>query len=353
MGSAFAAERRTQNVVLVTIDGLRWQEVFRGAEEALFTKEAGGVADDTRDALRRDFWADAAEERRKKLMPFVWTAIVTRGQIYGNRDAGGAVSVLNPQWVSYPGYNEILTGAPSPLITSNAAIPNPHVTVLEWLHAKPAFGGRVAACAAWDVFWAALNPPRSRLPVWTTRRPSPRETASPRILEIEKWMEDIPPITGSEHFDAFVNAAAREVFTRQRPRVFLFALGEPDEWAHARRYDRYLYSIQRSDRFIRELWDWLQSQPDYRDNTTLLISPDHGRGVLGENWTSHGAKIPRSNETWFAALGPDTAARGEQRAGPELHQAQIAATIAALLGEDFRAAFPEAAPPIDSILPAR
>jgi hypothetical protein len=353
LGSAFAAEPRARNVVLITIDGLRWQEIFRGAEDALFTKEAGGVPDNSRDMVRRDFWADTPDERRKKLAPFLWSTIATRGQIYGNRDVGGAVSVANPQSVSYPGYNEILTGAPSSVIVSNSPIPNPHVTVLEFLHEKPAFAGRVAACAAWDVFQAILHPARSKFPVWTTRTPASRDQASPRILEVEKWMADIPPITPSEHFDAFVNVVTRDVFARQRPRVFLYALGEPDEWAHARRYDRYLYSIQRCDRFIRELWEWLQAQPEYRDNTTILLTPDHGRGVLGEDWTSHGIKVPRSNETWFAALGPDTPARGEVREGPELHQAQIAATVAALVGEDFRARFPQAAAPIDAVLPAR
>jgi hypothetical protein len=140
---------------------------------------------------------------------------------------------------------------------------------------------------------------------------------------------------------------------RKRPRVLLLAFGEPDVWAHGRRYDRYLYSIQRCDRFIRELHEWLQAQPDYRDHTTILITPDHGRGVECDNWTGHGKNTPRSNETWFAAFGPDTPARGEWRDGSaELHQAQIAATLAALLGEDFRAAFPDAEPPIAEVLPA-
>ena len=39
-----APARRTENVVLITTDGLRWQEVFGGADEPLLTKEAG-VAD--------------------------------------------------------------------------------------------------------------------------------------------------------------------------------------------------------------------------------------------------------------------------------------------------------------------
>jgi len=348
--AASAAETRTRNLVLVTLDGLRWQEVFRGADATLLDKEHGGVPDNQLAALRADFGAESAAERRQKLMPFLWGTIARDGQIFGNRDAGSLVSVANAQWVSYPGYNEILTGRPSALITSNSPVPNPNVTVLEWLNRRPAFQDRVAACTEWGVFKAILNVDRSRLPVWTTRQHSPPDTASPRLLEIERWMDDIPPLAADEHFDAFVYQAARDAFERRKPRVFLLAFGEPDAHAHARRYDRYLGSIQRCDRFIRQLWEILQAQPQYRGTTTLIVTPDHGRGVTTEDWTGHGAKTPRSNETWCAVLGPDTPARGERRDAPELHQAQLAATIAALLGEDFRAVT-EAAEPISDVLP--
>ena len=72
--STFAAETpKTRNVVLITTDGLRWQEVFAGAEEMLITKDNGGVKDV--DALRRDFWRPTPEERRKALMPFLWSEV--------------------------------------------------------------------------------------------------------------------------------------------------------------------------------------------------------------------------------------------------------------------------------------
>jgi hypothetical protein len=299
---AFGADPRPRNVILVTIDGLRWQEVFRGAEEAFFTKEAGGVPVPVREALRRDFWAATPAERRQKLMPFFWSTVLQQGQVYGNRDAGSRVSVSNPQWISYPGYNEILTGAPSSVVVTNALIPNPHVTVLGWLNTKPAFAGRVAVCADWMAFKAIVNEPRSRIPVWTSRHPTPPELASPRMREIEQWMQDVQTVTPEAHSDGFVNAAARDVLERKRPRVFLLAFGETDGWAHERRYDRYLYAVQHCDRFVRELWEWLQSQPDYRDNTTLLLTPDHGRGVEASDWISHGTKAP-----W--ALTPPRAAR--------------------------------------------
>jgi hypothetical protein len=350
---AMAAELKTRNVVLVTIDGLRWQEVFRGAEEALMTSDktaGGGVSSGDLPALKAAFLAETPEERRKKLMPFFWGTLVPRGQAFGNRDTGSPASVLNAEKVSYPGYNELLTGAADPLVTSNAPIPNRNVTVLEWLNGRPGFAGRVAASAAWNVFVPILNTPRSRLPLFVTLQTSAPGSVSPRIAEIERWMADIPPISSTESFDAFVYEAALDMIAAKKPRVFFLALGEPDEWAHARRYDRYLYSIQRCDRFIRQLWEKLQAMPEYRDTTSFVISPDHGRGVTPEDWTGHGKKVPRSEETWFAAFGPDTAARGERRDTTELHQAQVAATVAALLGEDYVGAVPNAAAAVGDVV---
>jgi hypothetical protein len=56
-----AAQERPRHVVLITIDGLRWQEVFRGAEEALMTTDktaGGGVPSGSLTALKADFLAD-------------------------------------------------------------------------------------------------------------------------------------------------------------------------------------------------------------------------------------------------------------------------------------------------------
>src|SRR4029079_10390155 len=87
-----APARRTENVVLITTDGLRGQEVFGGAEEALLTKDAG-VSDP--DALRREFWRDTADARREALLPFLWTVLAKQGQIYGNADRGSVARVTN------------------------------------------------------------------------------------------------------------------------------------------------------------------------------------------------------------------------------------------------------------------
>src|SRR5690349_5097205 len=93
LGRAEAAELKTQNVLLVTIDGLRWQEVFRGADETYMTQECGGVSGKAVARLREEMLADTPEKRRERLMPFLWSEVAQRGQLLGNRDRNSPMQV--------------------------------------------------------------------------------------------------------------------------------------------------------------------------------------------------------------------------------------------------------------------
>jgi len=103
--------------------------------------------------------------------------------------------------------------------------------------------------------------------------------------------------------------------------------------------------------YLRTLWELVQSMPEYRGNTTLIFTPDHGRGKTPHQWRDHGQKIPDSKYIWLAFLGPDTPALGERSKLAPVTQTQIAATLAALLGEDYAAAVPKAGKPITEVLP--
>ena len=351
IGAASGLEAATRNVLLVTIDGLRWQEVFRGADEAYINTEFGGVPEAALKLTRETALASTAEERRKKLMPFLWGEIATRGQIFGNRDRNSPMRVANAEWFSYPGYNELLCGFADPLVTSNLPIQNKNVTVFEWLNAKPAYAGRVAACTTWQIFPAILSAGRSKLPLWVSGdQHAALAPKSPQFSEIARWMADIPSKSRDEHYDAFCYRAALEMIDVVRPRALYVALGEPDTTAHRRSYDAYLESISRCDRFVRQIWEKLQSLDQYRGTTTLIVSVDHGRGRTPQDWTTHNKKTPGAEETWLAILGPDTPARGERTDGEPVISAQIAATIAALLGENFTASDPRIAPPIEGVV---
>ncbi|SVD62175.1 uncharacterized protein METZ01_LOCUS415029, partial [marine metagenome] len=98
---------QTQYVYLLTLDGLRWQEVFAGADGTLIGDEEYVIESET---LKQKYWADEPYARRFRLMPFFWTVIAKDGRLYGNRLHGNHVNVKNNHRFSYPGYNEILTG---------------------------------------------------------------------------------------------------------------------------------------------------------------------------------------------------------------------------------------------------
>jgi len=340
--AAATPARQTASVILVTTDGLRWQEVFSGAEERLLGKE-NGVEEP--DALRRAFWRDTPEARREALLPFLWTVIAREGQLYGNAARGSWARVTNGLNFSYPGYNELLTGAADPRIDSNDKRANPNVTVLEWLNGRDGYRGRVAAFCSWDVFPFIINRERSGVMVNAGWDPVP-DAGRADLAMLDRLLADTTPAASGVRHDSFTFAAALEHLRAARPRVLYLGLGETDDWAHAGRYDRYLEAAHRFDRFVGRLWQELQRTEGYRGRTSLVITTDHGRGNGPEDWKSHGAKIPASQNIWIAVLGPDTPASGERTNVAPVTQAQVAATVAALLGEDYRAGAPSSAPPI-------
>lgn len=90
-----------------------------------------------------------------------------------------------------------------------------------------------------------------------------------------------------------------------------------------------------------DLWNILQSMPEYKNKTTLIVTCDHGRGdKIKEEWTSHGQKVLDAGQIWIAAMGPDTKPLGEVKNNELLYQCQLATTFAALLGFDFKPSHP-------------
>lgn len=327
------AQRKTENVILITLDGYRWQELFNGAEQRLMTREF--LATDSA-ALANEFWMDTPEKRREKLMPFTWSVIAKQGQIYGNRAYNNFANVTNQQWFSYPGYSEILCGfADDQRINSNDKSENPNTNVLEYLQKQPALAGKVAAFSSWDAFPYIINTGRSKVPVnagiVTATKPNDRE----------KWLNEImhqvPNPLGDVRLDAFTFNYAFEYLKKNKPRVLYIALDETDDFAHGGKYDLYLRSAHYTDNFFRILWDWCQNDPQYRGKTTIIITCDHGRGsVTIDDWRHHGTNTVNSDQIWIAAIGPDMQAGGEIKSVGQVYQNQIAKTIAALMGVDYQ-----------------
>jgi len=329
-----AQKLKTENIFIITLDGLRWQELFSGADSALITNKE--YVSDPLD-LKHRFWAETPDERRKILMPFFWNEISSKGQLYGNRYLGSKVDCSNYMWFSYPGYNEILCGfADDERIKSNNKIDNPNVTVLEFLNRMPAYKGKVAAFGSWDVFPYIINRTRSGIPV-----NAGFETASgSNLTEREKFLNElqpqIPSPWGGVRLDGFTHHYALEHIKKNKPKVVYISYGETDDFAHDGKYDAYLKSAYQTDKFIETLWKYVQTTPQYKDKTTFIITTDHGRGTIPlDTWKSHGTKIDGAGEIWMAVIGPDTPALGEVKDVSQYYQNQVAKTAAAFLGIEY------------------
>jgi len=345
-----AADLKTKNVVLITTDGLRWQEVFTGAEQELVNKQHGGVANVK--SIEEQFWRETPEERREALLPFFWSKIAREGQIYGNLTKGSSAQITNTMKFSYPGYNEILTGFADPRINSNAKKPNENFTVLEWLHRRPSFDGKVAAYSAWDVTPYIINRERCQFPVMGGWESVPEPDPNPRQQLLNDLIADTTRPNAAEVIDSFLYQAAREHLLRHKPRVMFIGFLETDAWGHAGRYYSLLTSANAVDRYVQRLWETTQSMDQYRDKTTFIITTDHGRGSGLVDWKNHGQRIEGAENMWMAFLGPDTPPLGERTDCDRVTQSQIAATLAAFLGEDYHAAVPQSGSVIEQVFPA-
>ena len=313
-------------VALITLDGFRWQELFTGADPLLVANNE--YVHDTTD-LKTRFWSKNAEERRKTLLPFIWNEVSQMGEIHGNRTLGSKVNLTNSMWFSYPGYHEILSGfADDERITSNAKMNNPNATILELANNDSRYKGKVAAFASWDVFPFIINEERSGVPVNAGFDIAKGDKLTDKEVFLNKMQPKVPSPWGTVRLDAFTHYYALEFMQKEHPHLVYVAYGETDDFAHDGEYDAYLKSAQQTDSMIKELWDFTQNDPFYKDQTLFIITTDHGRGTDPlKSWKDHGSKVKNAGEVWMILFGKGVSGKGEVAQKEQLHTTQIAPTI--------------------------
>ena len=350
------------NLVLVTVDGLRWQEVFRGLQTEIVNNKK---ATKEPTPLINQLKTLSSEQAREALMPFLWSTIAKQGVLIGNRDIGSNMSISNQWNFSYPGYSEIFTGVTNPSINSNKKINNPEISFLEWLKTERGYK-HIAAFGSWDVFPYIFNVKRSKLHVNSGFDSASNYPLSEKAKYLNEIQAQTPSPWSTVRLDTFTHNYAVEYLKTNKPRVIAISYGETDDFAHDGRYDHYIEAAHRTDKFIADLWAQLQSMPKYKNKTNLLIVTDHGRGSTLKDWQHHASKkslqgymqalaqefpegIVGSEHIWMAAIGPNIAPLGQMITTHELKQEQVAATALTLLNEKFITFNPSAGKPIDHI----
>lgn len=331
-----------RNMIIFVMDGYRWRELFEGADSSILHSKKYNHIDSAWTVEK--YWNDDLSERRRKLMPFVWDSIARMGQLFGNRAYGSQVNVRNKYWFSYPGRSETFTGYYDSAVNSNEYPDNPNTNVLEFINQQPAFHGKIAAFSSWDAVARILNRNRNGMLVNIYGEDVKGEGLTAEQRQANSWQHSLPDIFGKgERLDAGTFALAKPYLLANHPRILYIDFGDNDDFAHAGDYGDYLDAAHYADAAFRDIWSAVQQDPFYKDQTAMLIFPDHGRGI-GPGWTSHGSRVVHSDETYLMAMGAGIAAKGEIKTAGQLYQVQFAQTIAALLGFHFTAEHPIAEP---------
>jgi hypothetical protein len=319
--------RRTRNVVLVTVDGTRWQEIFGGADRA----RAPSLA-----------CAGAAS-----LLPNLH-ALAAAGVAVG--DAGAPVVSSGPNFVSLPGYREIVTGRASDGCADNECAPIDEPTLLDEL-ARERPADELMVVASWERIARAASAQAGRISVSAGRHEGAGrerlrvDAAASQALDEGAAARAYPGWAGYRP-DRFTMSLAREALRQRRPRFLWVALGDTDEYAHRGDYRGYLEALRAADRFVGELWQLLGSLGEYGAETTLVVTADHGRA---DDFVGHG-RAPESARVWLIAAGGAIPTAGTIAARRTTRLRDIAPTLRVLLHLPPDGS-PSAGAPIAELLP--
>ena len=328
------AQLKNRKIIVITTDGFRWQEIFKGLDVEILKNKFYQNGDSVNTV--KNFGSISAEESRKKIMPFLWSVVATNGQIHGKREHESLVDNANPYWFSYPGYSEILTGQVDTLVNSNEYMPNPNTNFFEYINKLPYYHNKVIAFGAWDAFKRILNEKRSGFPVVNGNHIDNFLLKDSSFKFISKLMKDSYQPFGEEALDGYIKHMSILYLKKYKPNAMYVSFGDTDELAHAGNYPEYIKAANRFDEYLASIYDFINSDPAYKNNTIILITTDHGRGdLIKTQWTSHGQKVSDAYQIWYAILGPGVSALGEVKQSEQVYQKDLIHLVANLAGIKF------------------
>jgi hypothetical protein len=301
-------------VVLVVVDGVRWQEIFRGVDRDLAAK-AGMTHAEIVDA--------------PTLLPTLHGIVAAQGVVVGDPARGESFLASGPNFVSLPGYTEIFGGRASTECWDNTCDQTVVPTLLDEVRASWDRDADTAVISSWE----SIPKAASAYP-GTFVASSGRRIADARIREdhelaalLDRGAKSAPwPGEGDYRPDEHTAAIALRYLERERPRFLFVGLGDTDEHAHRGEYRAYLGALRRADSFVRSLLESVERLEEQGRRTAVFVTTDHGRSA---SFRDHGGFAPESGRVWLAAIGPGIAKRGERMSG---RLADIAPTARTLLG---------------------
>jgi len=326
------ASAKDVRLVIITTDGLRWQEVFCGADSFLVGNKL--YVKDT-EALTKAYWRPTVEERRKALMPFTWDYVVKNGYLVGNRNKGSQMQVANTWRFSYPGYSENFVGyADDERVNENRTAPNPNTSVLEVANRDSRYHNNIMVYCTWNAIRYAVNNERGGFKGSGGFEFNLSDNPSTEQQALDRLLKGLATGRYRGRNDDFTLAYALASLRNDHPKVMYVAFGATDHDAHMGNYDKYIEDAHQFDDAIRLIVETCEADKFYRGKTVYLVTCDHGRGIR-HNFKGHGVGIVGSEQTWLMAFGKGIEKLGETANNGPFYNQQFAATIADVLGISF------------------
>jgi len=255
---------QTQNtppkIVLITIDGVRWQEIFYGTDSNLYSESYLPPRD---------------------LIPNIYNYFVDHGSAFGKNSN---IIASGTNHISLPGYLEMMRGFPTTDCITNLCEPELNTTLIDHYQ-------NVAMFSSWDTVRKS-----------TTQFPEKYIINSGRNYRTSKYqalpIEDNQSFNNNVgHFDyrpdEFTIQTTLNYLNIEKPEFLWVSLGDTDEYAHLGNYEKYISALKKADNFIGEMIQ------QYDENTVFVITTDHGRS---KDWTSHGYDS-ESSRVWLMMYG--------------------------------------------------
>lgn len=258
-------------VVVVTIDGIRWQEVFYGPDSQL---------------------RPGATSSARELVPNLYRLFFDGGTVFG-RDSMLVAS--GRHHVSLPGYLEIMRGAPATDCFTNFCSPTPAPTLLDYFD-------RVAVFSSWSTIRRALGARSDRFIVSAGRDFRTGRFLDLHIPDDKDFVRDVGHMDYRP--DRFTERSVMNYLERETPQILWVALGDSDEHAHSGDYGRYLSSLMHADAFIGDLVRRYEGK-----NAVFIVTTDHGRS---RGWSHHGSD-DSSSRVWLMIRGMGVPSLGSVR----------------------------------------
>lgn len=305
-------------VVLVTLDGVRWEDML-GA-----TPETSTLA-----------------------MPNLHRLVKDRGTAFGGAGCEHDVRASGPNFVSLPGYMEIFSGKP-PVCQHNHCPNIDTETIVDEARATSHREADVAVFSSWNRYSAAVAKDRKAIVLSagarTIKIAAAKDDEKLKSFLVEGAANAGYPGWGDYRKDETTAKVALRYLETKTPRLLVVGLGDADEQAHRGDIAGYKKAIARADDFLGELDKTLSRMGEDGEHTAVIVTTDHGRA---KNLYSHGAIAPESARVWIAAFGANISRQGVACAPEPMKLAHIAGAVRQLLGIDSEV---EAGPLADALL---